>query len=258
MGFWIKQYDETVYNIYVSGFSAEEADCRQYFKNRVLTKMAAADGAEQLREYLAELKTTGFEADKLLAQIETAPQPKDWEVGETLAEAILEDEHEAMFPWETGWDKRASRASLPGADIVGFQNKAAPRFIFGQVKSSSEKRVPPQIVNYGVDCLKNQMHSLRHRKNERQQLIQWLLPRVKGTDWESVFNEALNRYANNEYFLTGILLSGNRDIDPNDLCGICQDIQHTADDGEIVLLGYYIPIDKSEWVALTQEMGMAE
>ena len=153
MGFWIKQYSETVDNILVSGFSAEEADCRQYFTSRISAKVSSADGTEQLREHLAELKTTGFDSDKLFSQIEESPPVKDWEVGEIFAETVLEDEHDAMFPWETGWDKRVSLASLPGADIVGLQNKKAPRFIFGQVKSFSEKRVPPQVVNTANDCL---------------------------------------------------------------------------------------------------------
>jgi hypothetical protein len=254
MGFWIKQFDENVNDIQVSGFSIEEADCRHYFSNRVSSKIVIADGAEQLREYLAELVTTGFNSDKLLAQTETSPEVKDWEVGEVFAETVLEDEHDAMFPWATGWDKRTQRASLPGADIVGFQNKAMPRFIFGQVKSSSEKRVPPQVVNSGSDCLRNQIFSLRHKRKERQQLIQWLLPRVKGTDWENAFRESLNKYADNDYFLVGILLSGARDVNIKDLKGICQDIQHTLGDGEITLLGYYLPFEKDKWNTFAQDV----
>jgi hypothetical protein len=252
MGFWIEQYRETVSNIQASGFSAEEADCRKYFSSRISVKIAEADGVEQLRECLAEMKTTGFDTDELLSQIEAAPQSKDWEVGETVAETILEDEHDAMFPWATSWDQRTPRASLPGADIVGFQNKAAPRFIFGQVKSSSEKRIPPQVVHSSDDCLKEQMHVLQHKKSERQQLIQWLLLRVKGTPWESAFKEALGHYANKDYLLVGILISGGRSADAKDLTGICAAIQHNADDGELALLGYYLPFDKKDWVALTQ------
>jgi len=254
MGFWIEQYNEASYDVRISGFSVQEADCRYYFTNRVCEKVATVDGAEQLREHLTELKTTGFDTDMLLEQIESTPQMKDWEVGEIFAETVLEDEHDALFPWATGWDKRVPSASLPGADIVGFQNKIAPRFIFGQVKSSSEKRIPPQNVNSSNDCLKNQMYSLCHKRNERCQLIQWLLPRLKGTTWENIFNEALNKYANSDYLLVGILVSGGRDANVKDLNCICQDIQHNSSDGEIALLGYYLPIDKNEWGALVQEM----
>jgi hypothetical protein len=243
---WAEEYSTKISDIRVSGFSASDTDARQYLSSRVSTKIAESDGSEQLREHLAELKTTGFDTDVLFAQIESLPQPKDWEVGETFAETILEDEHEAMFPWATGWDKRTPRASLPGADIVGFQNKSSPRFIFGQVKSSSEKRIPPQVVQSGKDCLKEQMHCLRHQKSERQQLVQWLLPRVKGTAWESVFNEALGRYTSNNYYLVGLLISGGRDADSTDLTGICPDIQHSTGDGEVSLLGYYLPFEKDK------------
>jgi hypothetical protein len=249
---WKIEYSKICDNIKVSGYSATENDSRSYFSNHLSSKLAEADSGEQLRTHLSELETTGFDTSILITQIESAPQVRDWEVGEAFAETVLEDEHEAMFPWETGWDKRKRKASLPGPDIVGLQNKTSPRFIFGQVKSTSEQRVPPQVVNSGKDCLKEQMYFLCHSMAERIQLIQWLLPRVKGTDWESPFNEALGKYAQNDYYLVGVLVSGGRSTDENDLTGICADLQHDIDDGELSLFGYYVPFDKKEWIELTQ------
>jgi hypothetical protein len=249
---WNIEYSDTHNNIQVEGYSASENECRNYFSNRVSGKIMEVDGAEQLREYLSELQTTGFDSSMLFSQIETSYLLKDWEVGECFAETVLEDFHGAMFPWQTAWDKRTSNASLPGADIVGLQDKNAPRFIFGQVKSSSEMRVPPQIVNSGKDCLKEQISSLRHKKNERQQLIQWLLPRVKGTDWEEAFCGALDEYADNNYLLAGLLISGGRLANEKDLTGICEEINHSVGDGDIKLLGYYLPQNKSEWVSMAK------
>jgi hypothetical protein len=143
---------------------------------------------------------------------------------------------------------------LPGADIVGIHNKAAPRFIFGQVKSSSEDRVPPQVINSGSDCLKKQMHCLRHNVAERQQLVQWLLLRMRGTAWENAFNEALVKYAKKDYYLVGLLISGGRKVNSDDLTCICSDIQHTTDDGEVALFGYYLPFDKKDWGEMLQNM----
>jgi len=162
-----------------------------------------------------------------------------------------------MFPWETGWDKRTLRASLPGADIVGFQRKAAPRFIFGQVKSSSENRVPPQIVSSGDDCLKAQMYRLDHNDIERMPLIQWLLLRVKGTAWEATFKEALEKYAQKDYFLVGMLISGGRAVNAKDMTSICKDIQHDKTTGELSLFSYYIPYDKESWVDLVHGQEVA-
>ena len=250
---WKSEYIERQDNIDVKGYSASEADCCAYFLNQVSSKIAEADGAEQLRSHLSELETTGFDSSMLLEQTaESAPQVKDWEVGEAVAETALEGEHEAMFPWEIGWDKRTPKASLPGADIVGFQNKAAPRFIFGQVKSSSENRVPPQVVNSGNDCLREQMYRLDHTDTERMQLIQWLLPRVKGTEWENVFNDALEKYSQQDYMLVGVLVSGGRAANSDDLTSICEVIQHDDCSGDMTLLGYYLPFIRSEWVGVLQ------
>jgi hypothetical protein len=135
---------------------------------RVSAKLAESDGTEELRQHLIELETTGFDLGGLLGQVENSPRAKDWEIGEAFAEIALEDGHEAMFPWPTGFDKRSRKASLPGPDLVGLQRRAAPRFVFGQVKSSSENRVPPQVVNSTEDCLRNQMIQLRHRPTNRR------------------------------------------------------------------------------------------
>ena len=250
---WKLEYKETYENIQVEGFSTSGENCKAYLANRVSSKITEADSSEQLRSHLAELETTGFNSGELFAQtIDSQLHVKDWEIGEAIAETVLEDEHEAMFPWETGWDKRTLKANLPGADIVGFQHKKAPRFIFGQVKSSSETRVPPQIINSSNDCLKNQMHHLLHKPSERMQLIAWLLLRVKGTDWMSAFKEALENYAQKDYCIVGVLVSGGRTANPKDLTGICTDIQHTNKECDMSLLGYYLPLDKEEWHRLLQ------
>ena len=250
---WKSEYNEICENIQVEGFSVSDVDCIAYFSNQVSSKIAEADSSEQLRIHLAELEATGFDSSVLLTQQSSAvSRIRDWEIGEAIAETVLEDEHEAIFPWETGWDKRTPKASLPGADVVGLQNKKAPRFIFGQVKSSSENRVPPKVVSTSKDCLKDQMYHLRHVPVEQMQLIQWLLMRTRGTDWSSAFDEALERYSQKDYYLVGLLVSGGRAADPNDLIGICADIRHTADDGDVSLFGYYLPFDKERWIEMLQ------
>ena len=253
---WNLEYKESQSNIEVEGYSILAVECRAFMANQVSTKLIESDSAEQLRTHLTELEATGFDSSGLLTQMtEAAWQVKDWEVGEAIATTILEDEHGAMFPWETGWDKRNTKASLPGADIVGFQNKSEPRFIFGQVKSSSESRVPPQVINSSNDCLSCQMCRLAHVSTERIQLIQWLLLRVKGTSWESAFNEALERYTKDNFLLIGMLISGGRDAKPRDLTSICADIQCEERIGEISLLGYYLPFRKDSWASLVHVGG---
>lgn len=246
---WSLAFQCESYHIHVYGFAAASEDaCRRYFERRVSAKLAESDGAEQLRQHLIELETTGFDLRGLLGQIESSPRAKGWEIGEAFAETALEDGHEAMFPWATGLDKRSRKASLPGADLVGLQRHASPRFVFGQVKSSSEDRVPPQVVNSTPDCLRNQMIQLRHCRADQQQLISWLLVRMRGTDWEAAFNEALNRYSEGDLWLVGVLVSGRRDPVEADLTSICDGIKHRPGEGDVQLLGFYLPFHKDEWI----------
>ena len=246
---WKLQFQSESSNIQVSGFiAASEEECRQYFVRRVSAKIAESDGSEELRQHLIELETTGFDLHGLIGQVESSPRSRDWEIGEAFAEIALEDGHEAMFPWPTGFDKRTRKASLPGPDLVGLQCHASPRFVFGQVKSSSENRVPPQVVNSTDDCLRNQMIHLRHRSADRQQLISWLLVRMRGTEWEDAFNEALKRYSEGDLWLVGVLVSGRRDPVETDLTNICAGIDHQPGGAEVHLLGFYLPFHKDEWV----------
>ena len=248
---WQTQFEIESSHVQVAGFIApSEGECRQYFARRVSAKLAETDGAEELRQHLIELETTGFDLGGLAAQIQNSPQAKDWEIGEAFAEVALEDGHEAMFPWATGFDKRTSKASLPGPDLVGFQRHAAPRFVFGQVKSSSEDRVPPQVVNSTADCLRNQMNHLLLRPADRQQLISWLLVRMRGTEWEAAFNEAVQRYAGGDLWLVGVLVSGGRPPTETDLTNICAGIGSSPGNPDVHLLGFYLPFHKDEWVSI--------
>ncbi|MGI6139532.1 MAG: hypothetical protein ACOYI9_10895 [Candidatus Hydrogenedentales bacterium] len=251
---WNLQFQSESSHIQVSGFVAASAEeCRQYFVRRVSAKIAESDGSEELRQHLIELETTGFDLGELLGQVETSPRAKDWEIGEAFAEIALEDGHEAMFPWPTAFDKRTRKASLPGPDLVGLQRHAAPRFVFGQVKSSSENRVPPQVVNSAPDCLRNQMFQLRNRPTDRQTLVSWLLVRMRGTEWEDAFNEALKHYSKGDLWLVGVLVSGKRDPVETDLTNICAGIDHQPGESEVHLLGFYIPFHKDEWVDLVYD-----
>jgi len=247
---WKTEYTLTEDNIKVEGYSISEDDCRSYFVERVSSKVAEFDGVDQLKAYITDMARTGFDIDGLLSQIKELPQLKDWEAGEAFAECVLEDKHEVMFPWETGWDKRVENASLPGPDIIGFQSKKEPCFAFGEIKSSSEQRVPPKNVNVNSDCLREQIKHLRHMPSARSHLLKWLLLHVKETDWEPVFKEALQRYSEKRYWLTGMLVSGGRTSTEKDLTSICADIGHSLDEGEVTLFAYYLPFTKDKWPEL--------
>lgn len=253
---WQKQFHSEHDHIQVIGYlAASEAACRRYFRERVAGKVAESDGTEELRSHLIELGATGFDLSALAEQVEASPRAKDWEVGEAFAEVVLEDEHGALFPWPTAFDKRSPKASLQGPDLVGFHRKAAPRFVFGEVKSTSEQRVPPQVVHSGDHCLKDQMQRLCHSSSLRQTLIEYLLVRTKETAWEEAFNEALENYASDDLWLAGVLVSGGREPNEADLTRICAEIGHKGGKTDVSLLGFYLPFPKADWPELIAEGG---
>jgi len=64
---WKLQFQSESSHIQVSGFiAASEQECRQYFVRRVSAKIAESDGAEELRQHLIELETTGFDLRGLI------------------------------------------------------------------------------------------------------------------------------------------------------------------------------------------------
>lgn len=107
------------------------------------------------------------------------------------------------FPWNMERDKRNPSSSLPGADLVGFIGKGtACRFVFGEVKSSSEKLYPPQIMSGRNNHLGHQLDNLASDLTAICQLLLWLLPRVKGNKYEEQYNQAAVSFFN----------SGNKNI----------------------------------------------
>ena len=251
---WNSKFELEISHVRVTGLEAEsKAKCQQFLADRVSARLAQSDTIEKLKEHMIEMETTGFHLGGLASQIRIPPRVKDWEIGEAIAEVVLEDDYEFIFPWPIGFDKQTPMASLAGADLVGMQHHAAPQFVFGQVKSSSENKVPPQVVKSAKDSLSKQMYQLRHSLADRQQLIGWLLVRSQNTDWESAFNEALQLYSDDEFLLVGVLASGNRNPNQRDLVSICDEVEHQPGIGDVHLLGIYLPFHKDYWADIVYE-----
>jgi hypothetical protein len=99
-------------------------------------------------ELVAEFSLTEYLTDIKLSRVTWIPEnqkvPEEWRVGEALAEAYLVAHRTCKFPWPDGRDARKAGSSLPGADLVGFQQHGGTdRFAFGEVKTSGEIRYPP-------------------------------------------------------------------------------------------------------------------
>ncbi|MCI0485980.1 MAG: hypothetical protein L0229_05210 [Blastocatellia bacterium] len=131
---------------------------------------------------LRALATTDMASDTLRQLLSFEPSKEPWEVGEALAECLLEEEYSVKWPWNMERDKRAPKASLPGADLIGFirQNDESSLLI-GEVKTSNDSSAPPQVL-YGRSGMIHQLDRLASNLEIHWQLIKWLHVRCKNTD----------------------------------------------------------------------------
>ncbi|GAB0152683.1 hypothetical protein [Marinobacterium sp. BA1] len=192
-------------------------DCAQtgdelngFLQGPVAARLHDSKGSEELSEHLQGLSLTGMGLDALQAVLDAElPETRDWAAGEALAEALLQDQHDVVLPWNNERDKRNPFASLPGADIVGFQRQGSSyRLALGEVKCSSEEKWPPQVMS-GRSGMIHQLETLASHLGTLCQLLKWLLPRVKNTEYQPAFDAACRRYfesGNRDLALFGVLI----------------------------------------------------
>jgi len=208
---WLTAYQAGQGCVSWQGYCAQESDAFDAFlQGPVAARLHDAAGHDALTEHLRRLSLTGMGQDALEEVLAAeVPETRDWAAGEALAEAVLEAQHNVVLPWNTERDKRNPFASLPGADIVGFQRDGeSHRLALGEVKCSSEAQSPPQVMS-GRSGMTHQLDTLASNLATLCQLLKWLLPRVKGTEHETAFNNACTRYFNSgkrDLVLFGVLL----------------------------------------------------
>jgi len=197
-------------------------DCEEFntfMKKDVASRLYDQEGNDGFESHLRGMASTGF-AKESLNRILSAEilEERDWAVAEALAEAWLNKEYNVIWPWNMERDKRNPKASLPGADLIGFiQINEETRFVFGEVKSSSEEKYPPQVMSNRHGHMGHQIDNLATNLSSILQLLKWLLPRCKGTQQESLYNSSIILYltsGNKAVSLFGILV---RDTEVNDL-----------------------------------------
>ncbi|MDR2209476.1 MAG: hypothetical protein LBE22_10960 [Azoarcus sp.] len=198
---WETSYQSSEGCVSWQGDCAREGDqLNGFLQGPVAARLNDIEGRELFREHLRGLSLTGMGQEALEAVLTAEePETRDWAAGEALAEAVLEAHHDVVLPWNTERDKRNPFASLPGADIVGFQRDGdSHRLALGEVKCSSEAKWPPQVMSGRSGGLAHQLDTLAHSLGTIYQLLQWLLPRVKNTEYEATFDVACTRYFNSE------------------------------------------------------------
>jgi len=184
-----------------AGHSALNSDSlKTFLSGSVAARLDDSTASDEMHSHLRGLSLTGM-GQTTLEEVLAAevPEERDWAAGEALAEAILEEHHDVVLPWNTERDKRNPFASLPGADVVGLQRDGGShRLAFGEVKSSSEAAWPPQVMSGRSGGIGHQIDDLASNLSIICQLLKWLLPRVKKTAHETAFNQACTRYFNTE------------------------------------------------------------
>ncbi|MFJ8136050.1 hypothetical protein [Streptomyces sp. NPDC096013] len=148
----------------------------------VMRELGAGPWAERVgdleatRDFVTHLRglaTTDMETEFISALLAGEPEPLPWQVGEALAEVLLEHWHGALWVWDGARDRRRRKASLPGADLVGLcVADGSARLLFGEVKSSSEQSSPPGVMT-GSDGMIDQLKRLPE-KNDHVTLMKWL------------------------------------------------------------------------------------
>lgn len=195
-----------------SSWTSEELDA--FLRDHVLAIIWDEVGAAELATFAAEIAETQFESSKILEILQTESPMEPWRISEAIAEAFFIECRACAFPWPDGRDNRTPNASLPGADLVGFVGPPGQeRFAFGEVKSSSEDKAPPNVA-YGKHGLVAQLEHLRDDGELRRTLMAYLAFRAQNADWKDEFKQAMKRYANDErdFALFGFLV---RDTSPD-------------------------------------------
>jgi len=195
-------YQETHNNMSIQGISYTEDELNDSVQT-VADICFDATGQKNFEEYIRSLSDTGFQP---INAVKT--KLKDWQVGEGFAEAYLSAHFSCDFPWSNNRDLKNPNSSLTGADMVGFHQG---KFAFGEVKTSTEQKYPPQVTSKKADGLNTQLKNLCHDHDMRWVLVQYLFHRVKDTP---EYTTACSAYLKNNqnFYVFGVLV---RAVEPN-------------------------------------------
>ena len=168
------------------------------------------EGTNDFEAHLRGLATTDFVKDALGAILAASPQEeRDWAIGEAIAEAWLGKENNVVWPWNLARDKRTPKASLPGADLVGFLvDESNTRLVLGEVKSSREEQSPPQVMS-GRSGMEHQIDRLATDLSLIITLLKWLWPRCKNTAFQTHYDASVRTFlksGNTAVSLFGVLV----------------------------------------------------
>ncbi len=225
---------------------------------REVVRPRVADVASSFESDLRGLATTGMATGFVKRLLTAVPEPEGWEVGEALAECAFQHDsgREVHWPWNTVRDRRTPRASLPGTDLVGFYREGdSVLLLLGEVKTSSDSRTPPNVMN-GGSGMAWQLEQSATRLDIQHALLKWLHSRCQLPPYRDLYEKAVVRYLKSEgkeLLLVGILI---RDTAPSELDLKSRGKALSKKLGKptrIELIAWYLPVPIAEWPKLLKE-----
>ncbi|CBN55265.1 hypothetical protein [Kamptonema sp. PCC 6506] len=199
---------------------------------------------------LQALATTEMEVGYLEQLLASEQEPESWAIGEALAECLLADINGVRLPWNTARDKRTPKASLPGADLIGFWVEENDVFLlFGEVKTSNDTQTPPGVMKGGTGMI-HQLEDLATNRELHQSLLKWLRPRCQQSEFLELYQAATKQYIKSRgraLVLCGLLM---RDTNPDerDLKNRAQALANkVAEPMRVELTAWYCPRPIDEW-----------
>ena len=233
----------------------DEGRFRSYVASRVRARVEDAEFHGQFATELHGMATTGMATEFVENLLQTVPEEESWAIGEALAECVLADDdaREICWPWNSVRDRRTPRASLPGADLVGFCREGdAVLLLFGEVKTSSDSSTPPNVMN-GSGGMTWQLKKEATRLDIQHALLKWLRARCESAEHRELYRAAVRRYVQShgkEILLVGILL---RDTEPNELDVTARAkalAESLGSPTRIEVTAWYLPVPIVDWSAL--------
>ena len=238
------------------GKAVSNADLfHSYLTERVRPRVDDDEAQDPFAAELRGMATTGMATEFVDSLLRAVPEEKSWAIGEALAECVLadDDSREICWPWNLVRDRRTPRASLPGADLVGFCKEGDQvLLLFGEVKTSSDAGTPPNVM-YGSGGMAWQLEEEATRLDIQHALLKWLRSRCEAPEHRDLYRIAVQRYVQSlgkEILVVGILL---RDTEPNELDvasrarALGQKLQTPT---RIEIIAWYLPVPIKDWPAL--------
>lgn len=224
-------------------------DCIEWLSTAVRDR---AYDSEEATKFDAFLRADGFDTSELYAAITAPEEPlTEKDLGESMGELALQQLHQASWFTNRRRDMRSVRASLPGADIIGFApcEDGGHRLLIAEVKTSSDPKTPPTVM-YGETGLQYQLYRAATDPRILRQLLRYTFSRVHGTDIMPILQDALRRL--DKDLMSGAQLVG---ILVRDTPVAQKDVSHHAgvlskqlpDADNVSSLALYVCVPAQDW-----------